>query len=275
MADAMTVGMRRVVIAVRRLPCSATILACLALVGCAADVSGPDRWMRDSGGRTPEIVLRRAAGGVTDEIPKSPTKEAAGYAAAGTVGAIMLAIPTFGTSLLLIPRGVAEGARASERLNECQDRWRNAVGDLGPWLSSTFEPVPVVEIVGDALQRRTATRIHIVKSQATRTERIATLREIGARQAVPALFVVDLWVVINLSDKSRCGLTIVTSAHLDLQRLDKSENLDPPFVVRATKEIAVERMTTRREDQDHVREQLRGALLELSEQIAVLFPWRS
>jgi hypothetical protein len=86
--------------------------------------------------------------------------------------------------------------------------------------------------------------------------------------------VVNLWVVIDLSDKSRCGLTIVTSAHLDLQRLDKSENLDPPFVVRVTKEIAVERMTTRTEDQDHVREQLRGALLELSEQIAVLFPWR-
>jgi hypothetical protein len=232
--------------------------------------------MRDSGGQTPAIVLRRATGGVADEIPKSPTAEAAGYAAAGIVGSILLAIPTLGTSLLLIPGGLAEGAIASERLNECQDRWRNTVGDLGLWLSSTFEPVPVpvVEIVSDALQSRTGAQTYIVELQATRTERIATLRGIGVRHAVPALFVVDLWVVINLSDKSRCGLSIVTSAHLNLQRRDKSENLGPPFVVSVRKEIDDERMTHWREDQDHFREQLRDALWTLSEQIAALFPWR-
>lgn len=265
--------MRRAVISAHRLACGALILACVSFVGCATEDPGPARWLKDSGGQTPAIVLRRAAGGVADAMPVSPTGEAVGHAAAGAVGAILLAIPTLGTSLLLIPRGLHEGAGASARLSECQDRWRNAVGDLGLWLSSTLGPVPVVEVLGDALQRRTAAQVHVVKTQATRKERISTLREVGARHAEPALFVVDLWVVIELSDKSRCGLSISTSAHLDLQRLDKPENTGPPFVVSARREVADDRMAHWRDEPDEIREQLRDALGELSGKIAASYPW--
>ena len=112
-----------------------------------------------------------------------------------------------------------------------------------------------------------------MKTQATRKERISTLRGIGARDAGPALFVVDLWVVIEPSNKSRCGLSIFTSAHLDLQRLDKEENTGPPIVVSARREVAGEGMAHWRDEPDHVSEQLRDALGELSEKTAASDPW--
>jgi len=92
----------------------ATIHICMVLTACASPPPPPS-WLDFTGSTAPPIVLRMAEGSPRNEALPSPIGQFAGYAGSGVLGALMLALPTFGVSLILVPLGLVEGAKEAGR----------------------------------------------------------------------------------------------------------------------------------------------------------------
>lgn len=250
--------------------------ACAALAACAS-APPPPSWIDTAGGAPPPIVLRMADEARRNEALPSPGGQFAGHAVAGTMGGVMMALPTLGTSLILVPLGFIEGSKAAGRAGECAERWRAAVGDPPKWLAKALDPVLPLAVVEEETRRLVARPPPLVvfdRTGGTREARAAALDEIGQRFSRTTLLVGDIWIVLEQAERSRCGVKFSGYVHFRVRPVGAASKATPDFIIHASHEEADEQVKAWAGEPELAREAMRVMLRKLAAKVLESYPWR-
>lgn len=254
----------------------ATIHICMVLTACASPPPPPS-WLDFTGSTAPPIVLRMAEGSPRNEALPSPIGQFAGYAGSGVLGALMLALPTFGVSLILVPLGLVEGAKEAGRAGECAAQWEATVRDVPKWLEATFGEVSALTIVEEEVRRllvKPPPVVEVAQPGPAHEAPTVELERISQRLSSPTLLVGDLWVALEQSERSSCDPKISGYAHFRLHGIDRPTNAVPDYLLSVTHEAPEAGIEGWAADPELAREQLRQVLRELAARIVSAYPWR-
>jgi hypothetical protein len=197
----------------------------LMLTGCASTPAPtPAHPWPGPGSDLPPIVLRASAARVNEHVRQPEDIRAAKTLRDSVLFGVIWALPTYGGSLILIPIGVVQSVSELAGRTNCPPRAEAALGDVPRWFASTFQSVPVLNIVSEELTRNLggpppAVLVRPVEPSAEKEE--ASLRESGQRLGVSTMIVTDVQVQFGRLVPSTCAIKLAVCADIRAQPLEQ------------------------------------------------------
>jgi hypothetical protein len=242
----------------------------LILSGCASTPAPtPAHPWPGPGSDLPPIVLRASVAQVNEHVRQPEDIRAARTLRDSLLFSVIWALPTYGGSLILIPIGVVQSVSELAGRTSCPPRAEAALGDVPRWFASTFQSVPVLNIVSEELARNLggpppAVLVMPVEPSAGKDE--ASLREAGHRLGASTIIVTDVQLRFGRLVPSTCEIKLAALAEVRVQPLDRPRAAQSNVDVWAAEDnVPVEEWAG---DPGKARRQLEQLLQQVAVQIA-------
>ena len=242
----------------------------LMLSGCAStpELTPAHPWP-GPGSDLPPIVLRASAARVNEHVQQPEDIRAAKTLRDSVLFGVVWALPTYGGSLILIPIGVVQSVSELAGRTNCPPRAEAALGDVPRWFASTFQSVPVLNIVSEELLRSLGgppPAVLVMPLEPSVEEEEASLREAGQRLGASTMIVTDVQIRFGRLVPSTCAIKLAVCADIRAQPLERPRAGQPNVSVDfADDDVPVEEWAS---DPSKAKRQLEQLLRQLAIKVA-------
>jgi hypothetical protein len=242
----------------------------LMLSGCASTpaLTSAHPWP-GPGSDLPPIVLRASAARVNEHVRQPEDIRAANALRDNLLFGVIWALPTYGGSLILIPIGIVQSVSELSGRTNCPPRAEAALGDVPRWFASTFQSVPVLNIVSEELLRNLSgppPAVLVMPVEPSVEKEEASLREAGQQLGASTLIITDVQIRFGRLVPSTCAIKLAVCADIRAQPLERPRAGQPNVSVdSAADDVPVEEWAS---DPTKAQRQLEQLLRQLAVKIA-------